>query len=175
MRTGTRWMAAWAAFGMVACGDGTSEGTAEAPATSVAEASLPPDAHPAKAERRSVRLQVAMDPLPAELGGNLFYAGFESIDPETGRPDQGARPMDHGIIARWVGEFPVQTDVELVPGLDYLVMYSMESYARPEDRVAPGQHFSGETSLTYTIPARPDLPPGGVTPSTERAYAGGPG
>jgi len=132
------------------------------------------DAHLPTGERRSVRVKVELEPAPAELGGNLFYAGFASVDAMTGRPAQGARPADHGIVARWIAELPVEVDVPLVPGLHYVVMYSEEAYARPTDRVAPAQRLGAGDTLSFVIPERPVLPAPRTAAVSEPSPSGGP-
>jgi len=158
---------------------GLTLGCGTAPATEAPVAAPPsvrpaPAAHAPTGERRSVRVRVTMDPRPATLGGNLLYAGFASVDAMTGRPAQGARPTDHGVVARWIAELPVEVDVPLVPGLYYVVMYSEEAYARPSDRVAPAQRLEAGDSLSFVIPEGTVLPRPRTASVAEPAPSGGP-
>ena len=147
---------------------------AEAPAAAQSSVRPAPAAHPPTGERRSVRVRVTIEPPPAKLGGNLLYAGFASVDAMTGRPAQGARPTDHGIVARWIAELPVQADVSLVPGLHYVVMYSEEAYARPTDRVAPAQRLGAGDTLSFVIPEGANLPAARTASAAEPSLSGGP-
>ncbi len=113
-----------------------------------------------------VPLHVEMTPPPDKLGGSVFYAGFAEFDDRVGMPVKGARPADYGAVGRWVQEFPVDKEVDLVEGLHYFVMYGFGEHPLPGDRMAPLQQVRGDGPLTFvittrTIPAEDETPPGG--------------
>jgi hypothetical protein len=130
------------------------------------------------ADRVKVKVTVEMDPAPETPGGHVFYGGFLEVDERVGMPVRDAQPADYGFVGRWVQEFPVSAELELVDGLHYFVMYGLGEHPQPGDRMTTLQQVSGAGELKYvigsrTIPKEGEVPEGGYAPGTEPAAAPG--
>lgn len=124
------------------------------------------------ADRVKVNVVVEMDPPPETPGGNVFYGGFLEIDEKVGMPVRDALPADYGAVGRWVQDFPVEAELELVDGLHYFVMYGFGEHPGPGNRMAALQRVEGAGELRFTIgeriiPREGEVPEGGHPPGTE--------
>ncbi len=125
------------------------------------------------ARRVNVTVTVDMDPPPDKPGGSVFYGGFVEIDERVGMPVRDSIPADYGAVGRWVQEFPVDKELELVEGLHYFVMYGFGEHPLPGDRMAPLQQVEGPGAMSYVIGERTIPKPGEVPEGGSAAAAGG--
>lgn len=118
------------------------------------------------AKKVNVTVTVDMVPPPEKPGGSVFYGGFVEIDERAGMPLRDSTPADYGAVGRWVQEFPIEKELELVEGLHYFVMYGFGEHPLPGDRMTPLQQVTGPGKMSYVIEDRTiqkegETPPGG--------------
>ncbi len=94
------------------------------------------DARPLEAERVMLTVWVDLQPPPADgETGSVFYGGFRRVE-TGGRPPHGAMPDDYGLVDLRTGDFPVQTEAELITGLHYFAVFGTGAFPRPGDRMS---------------------------------------
>ncbi|GEM_PF-3061066 len=115
-------------------------------------------------DRVRVALTVEVDPAPEQTGGNVFYAGFAELDPNSGGPPRGQPPTDYGMVATWVAEFPVTAEIELSPGLHYFGMYGFGSHPQPGDRMGELVTLAAGASTLKLVISDVTVPSDGGSP-----------
>ena len=96
-----------------------------------------PAAEPVPTARARVTLVVDAEPPPSELfGGTVFYGGFREVEAHSGRPAPGQAPDDHGVLVLRTTTFPVQDELELIPGLYYFAVYGGGPFPESGDRMS---------------------------------------
>ena len=79
-----------------------------------------------------LKLHITIDPKPNDNGGNIFLAGFESVD-QHGIPTEDTQPADFKQLGMWVKDWPHIQEVQLFEGLYYTVLYGYADFPQPKD------------------------------------------
>ena len=84
-----------------------------------------------------VELHVDMEPRSEDdVGGNLFLAGFDTLEERSGRPGQNVQPVHYTQLATFIQDWPYQGTHEVFSGLHYWAMYGTGEHPRGGDRMS---------------------------------------
>jgi hypothetical protein len=91
-----------------------------------------------------VQLHVDIEPRSEAVGGNLFLAGFDTIEEHTGRPARNVQPVHYTRLATFVQEWPYEGTFEVFTGLHYWAMYGTGEHPGPGDRMSELEEAKAE-------------------------------